>query len=308
MAVAGTLSTGDFAKLYEDRLPYLNTLIGVNRWSEVESQWMNLFKIESSKKIREEFLEWAGFGGFREVEENDAVTYDQIVQGPQKTFTHKLWGLGFQIGLLSRMFDLSGICKKHGPALGLAMRNSIQTQAFAFYNGAFGTYTCADAKYYIDTAHTYIRGGGTFDNMPSTGVTLSHSVLETALINFMNQKNFQGEYQPIQPKYLLIPPALVPTAHELLRSTMRSDTTTHANSWLTNQLEIIATPFLTTTTMWFILAPKGQREAYWFWALKPTTTHGFDFDTEAAKTKALYAFSGGFVDPRGAYGSYVGAS
>lgn len=296
-------SRADFPKLYAQRLAYIKKLIGVERWPEAERQWEGLFRIEPSNRMREEFLEYSGLGSFRELAENENVSYDNIIQGPKKVFTHLVYGLGYQIGWLAGQHDLDGIIKKHAPALGRSMRNSVQVQAAAFWNGAFTKYTTADGLYYFDTGHKYVRGGGTWDNMPSVVTTLGHTALETAIIAFRNQKDLMGEPQPLPCTRLLIPPALEPMAHELLVSRLRHDTTTHADSFLTNKLAVESWPYLTITTMWAVLAPKEYTEIYWFWNVKPETTHGFDFDNGAAKTKTLYACSFGAVDPRGSYGS-----
>lgn len=296
-------SRSDFPKLYAQRLAYIKKLIGVERWPEAERQWEGLFRIEPSSKMREEFLEYSGLGSFRELAENENVTYDNIIQGPKKVFTHLVYGLGYQIGWLAGEHDLDGIINKHAPALGRAMRNTIQVQAAAFWNGAFTVQKTADGLYYFDTGHTYVRGGGTWDNMPSVVTTLGHTALETAIVSFRTQKDLMGEPQPLPCTRLLIPPAYEPMAHELLVSGLRHDTTTHADSFLTKKLTVESWPYLTITTMWAVLAPKEYTEIYWFWNVKPETTHGFDFDSGAAKTKTLYACSLGAVDPRGSYGS-----
>jgi hypothetical protein len=301
MPIGGTFSRADFPRLYAMRLAFMDKLIGPNDWPEVEKLWESLFNIESSSRLREEHLEYGGFGSFNTLEENEAVQYDQLVEGPRKTYTHALYGLGYQIGYLAAKHDLDGIIKKHAPELGRSCRMTIQTLAASFWNGIFATQTTADGLYYASASHTYVRGGGTWSNLATSNPVLGHSALETGLVAFQGQKDLMGNPMPLPYEKLLIPPALDPLAHELLKSNMRHDTTTHASSYLTGKLTPVVWPFLTSSTMWVILAPKQYTKIFWYWNIKPETDHGFDFDTSAAKTKTLFAGCFGATDARGSY-------
>jgi phage major head subunit gpT-like protein len=252
--------------------------------------------------MREEYLEYGGFGKFTSLGENDSVTYDQMVQGPSKSVTHTLYGRGFQVSFLASKDDLDGIIARNAPELKRSMRVSVQTTAAALWNNAFSTTLTADGQFLCDDDHTYLRGGSTFSNTPGS-VALGHASLETALISFRKIKNFMGDPAPMIPSTLLIPPDLEPIAHELIASSLRHDTTTHADSWLTGKLSIESWPFLSSATAWWVLSPKDQLKVYWMWRIRPETTHGFDFDKSTAKTKTLYACSTAAIDPRGVYGT-----
>jgi hypothetical protein len=122
-------------------------------------------------------------------------------------------------------------------------------------------------------------------------------------VNFLKQKDFMGNPMPLSAETLLIPPDLEPLAYELTQSRMRSDTTTHAESYIYNKVRPVVWPFLTIPTAWMILGPKAQRKVVWFWNSRPETSHGYDFDREAAKTKTIFSCSFGAKDARGTYGS-----
>lgn len=304
MPGAGPMMRTDFRKLYHERLPYLRELIGCDSWPEADSIWEQFFQVMSSDKMREEFLEYAGFGLFKEMStENEAVTYDQMLQGPSKVFTHLLYGLGFQTSFLVGLHDLDGIIKKCGPELGRAMRVSVQTLAASFWNGAFATSKTADGQYYFSASHTFIRGGGTFSNMSSTAASLGQTALEAGIVTFGKMQNLDGTPMPLPLEKLVIPPDLEPIAYELTQSRLRSDSTTNVSSFVYNRVKPVVWPFLTSSTAWMLLSPKEYTKVYWFWNKRPMTNSGYDFDKEAAKTKTLFACSFGAVDPRGSYGS-----
>lgn len=303
MPGAGPLLRSDFPKLYAERLPYIDMLIGPDDWPEVDQQWERYFNIKSSSRMREEFLQYAGFGLFNSMSENDAVSYDQMVQGFQKTVSHVLFGKGFQIGFLSAKHDLDGIIARNSPELGRSLRMSIQTQAASFWNNAFDTETTADGKTVFATDHLFIRGGGSFSNRSATDATIGMTSLETGIVAFRKQKDLMGNPMPLPVSTLLTAPDLEPTVFELLQSRQRPDTTTNAMNFNFGKVTPETWPFLTITTAWHLLGPKDMLKIFWFWNIRPETDHGYDFDKSNAKTKTLYASSFVAVDPRGTYGS-----
>jgi hypothetical protein len=307
MAGAGPLQRADFAKLYAERLAFMDHLIGPNRWPEVDSTWQQLFNIKSSTRMREEVLLHSGFGHFAEIGEGEKVTYDSLVQGPSQSFTHVLYGKGYQIGLLAARHDLDGLIAKNAPLLGQAQRNSVQQLAATWWDNTIttGTSTTADGLTVLNASHTYLRGGGTWSNLATAA--LGQSALESAFVSFAKLKDLNGDPQPLPTSglRLLIPPDLEPTAFELLKSRLRSDTTDNAQSFTYNKAQIISWPWLSSSTNWWVLSPKQYQEIYWFWNIRPETSHGFDFDTETAKSKILFACSYGCPHAKGIYGSEV---
>ena len=301
MPGAGPLLRADFPKAYASRLAFIRELIGPDDWPEVDSQWERYFNLVSSDRMKEEWLMYGGFGLFSEMGENDSVTYDQLLQGPSKSVTHALYGKGFQIGYLAAKHDMDGIIAKNAPELGRSLRMSVQTLAASFWNGAFATQTTADGQWYFDSDHTFIRGGGTFSNVASAA--LGQTALETAIVSFKKQKDLMGNPMPLRAERIVIPVDLGPTLHELLDSRLRSDTTTNASNYIWGKLTPEEWPFITSTTQWMVFSRKEDMKVFWLWNIRPETSHGFDFDKEAAKTKTLFACSFVAVDPRGSYGS-----
>lgn len=300
MAGAGTLTRSDFPKLYGQRLAFINMLIGPDSWPEGDRQWPRYFNIISSSRMREEFQYYGGFGRFNLMGENDAVTYDKILQGPTKTVTHKLYGLGYQIGYQAAKHDLDGIVRRNAPQLGYSLRQSIQALAADFYNGLGDTYTTADGQFVVDGSHTYVRGSGTFSNLSSS--SLGQSSLETGWVAFRKQKDLMQNPQAIPVRRLLVASDLRPLADEIINSTRRHDSTTNADNFLNNRFTVDDWPWINDTTQWLLLAPQDMLKLFWIWNIRPETSHGFDFDREAAKTKTLFASSVVGVDPRGIYG------
>lgn len=303
MPGAGPLMRADFPRLWANRLPFLKMLIGQDRWPEAEQMWMSLFNIQSSNKMREEMLMHSGFGSFAQIGEGESVTYDSLISGPRKSFTHVLYGKGFQIGLLAARQDIDGLIRKNAPLLGAASRMSIQRLAAEWWDNTFTTSLTADGLSVCNGNHTFIRGGGTWSNTVATA--LGNTALETALVSFAKLLDVNGDPQPLPSTgcSLLIPPDLMPLAYKLFATERVIGDEHWDRSFVKGKFTIAPWPYLASTTAWWLLAPKQYREVHWFWNIKPETSNGFDFDTETAKTKILFACSYGAVDPRGIYGS-----
>ncbi len=291
-----------FPRAYAERIPYIDKYIGPERWKDADQIWPSLFNVKSSKRMIEQVPTFAGMGLFEDMAENGNVSYDNMVQGPYKSYTHVQYGLGFQIGWMAAQQDLDGFAKKYSTHLKRSLKMSMETLASTFFDGTFDTYTTADGQYVCDVDHTYVRGSGTFSN-DAGSTALGQTALESTLVSFMNQKDLQGLPQPQMPQKLLIPADQAPLAYELLESPMRSDTTTHAKSYTYNKLTPVIWPFLSSSTAWWVLSDKKNTELCWYWNAKPQTSHGFHFDSHTAKTKVLFICSFGASDPRGIYGS-----
>jgi hypothetical protein len=290
-----------FHRAYANRIPYIDDYIGPERWKDPSLIWSSLFNVKSSKRMTEQIPTFAGLGLFEDMIENGSVNYDNMVQGPYKSYTHVQYGLGYQIGWMAAQQDLDGFSKKYATHLKRSLRMSLETLGASFFDGTFATYTTADGEYVCDTDHKYVRGAGEFSN--KTTAALGHTALETALVAFMNQKDLQGLPQPQNPSKILCKPDLAPMLHELLQSPMRHDTTTHAKSYVFGKVAPVIWPFLSSSTAWWILGDKKNTEINWYWNAKPQTSHGFHFDSHTAKTKVLFICSFGASDPRAIYGS-----
>jgi hypothetical protein len=302
-------STWDFKKIFTQRLPFLTMLYASNRWKEPEKVWTELYTIKTSNRIREDTLQTSGFGLFGSMAENEKVTYDKTVQGPSKSFIHTMYGRGFKMSALQILFDIDGHVKKFVPLLNRAMRISIQQTAMDLWNNAFTTTLTADGLSLCNNSHTTLRSGLTYDNLTTTA--LSNDGYETACVMLASMKDPDGNPLSLSADTLLTCPTLGPLGWKLHKSPVVADARTiaggnvaHSDPSYTrdNLNKVLISPFLTSTTTYFVLAPKADREIIWYWAMKPRPSHAIDFDSETAKSKIMYACSLGANDGRGVVG------
>jgi hypothetical protein len=105
------------------------------------------------------------------------------------------------------------------------------------------------------------------------------------------------------PDTLIVPPALEFTARVILESTQVIGSAFNDINPIKGGLNLVVWPFLTSTTAWFVVDSKAHELN--FFRRKDEGVKGpvYDFDTEAAKWKAVCRFSVGFSDWMGIYGS-----
>lgn len=135
------------------------------------------------------------------------------------------------------------------------------------YNGQTGL-----AMFSAD--HTAIDGFAN-DNLP-TGAALgtTTAALDGARVKFSSMKDEKGDLLVIRPKILLIHDSLWANARALMGSPQLvsgAATTpgTPTTNVFYNMYDIVATPFTTTTTAWYLGDPAMQTRLQWVW--KPKT-------------------------------------
>lgn len=288
-----------FTKQFTSRLPFMDEIIyeNLDAPSLTYNQVMN---IRDSKRAFEEMLEITGFEQFVQKSEGEPISYDKLLQGYSTRFTHDTFAKGYQISMEAQEDDFDGTISEAAPALGRIARNSIETKAFAIFNGAFDTTTSWDGAFLCADSHTLV-GGGTFDNKIASDI--SQGAIEDAINIFDAMVDERNQLVNMDARILLIPPKLRWITHELLKSQLRSDTANNAVNAI-NQLglKVVESKYLTDDDNWFILSDPNQHRIMFYWRMQPRTDHTLDFDTGNAKTKMTMRFSTGAASWRGIVG------
>lgn len=309
MASAGlSMMRAQYLDLFESRLPYLNEILFRN-FNAPELKYTRVFNVQDSARAYEEKTGITGFGLFGKKAENEKVDYDVRLQAYDKRLTHETWGKGYQFTFEMMRDDLDAIVRDTAPELARAALNSIETDAFADFNNAFGSTTTPDGggTALISASHSLV-GGGSFSNL-ITG-DLGQGTIQSALNKFADMRDERNLLIRGQADILLIPTELQWTAAELLDSQQRSDTANNAINVIQRNrvgLETIVSPYLTDANAWFILSDPSQHNLVYYWRDEPFTDSALDFDTRNMKTAMLYSMSHGAFDWRNIVGS-AGAS
>lgn len=273
------------------------------RFGERPPEYSEIFNMKTSKRQYEDDSYTTGFGTVPIKTEGASVTYDDIIQGFDRRYTHDTYGLAYRI--TEEMFedDLYDIMKRLPDALGRSMRITIEQDGANFLNRAFNsTYTFGDGKEFLATDHP-LMGGGTQKNELTNAADLNADTLEQAFIDIAATTDDRGLLIHLIPTTLIVAPANEWNARRLLGSALDPDSANNAINPMQNQLKLSVNHFLTDSDAWFIKC--DQHEANWFWRVTPDhqQAQGNDFDTGDAKFKVRARWSRGASMPWGYFGS-----
>jgi len=300
--MAGAIMTGNHPKAL---WPGIKAWWG-RQYDEHQTEYTDLFDIDTSRQNYEEDVQLTGFGLAPVKKQGLGVHYDSETQGWTKRYTHVVYGLGYIVTreeLEDNLYTM--VSKRRSTALAFSMRQTKENVGAQVYNRAFNTsYTGGDGSELCDTNHAGL--GGTWANEPTAAADISEAAIEDMVILIMGATNDKGLKISLVAKSLIVHRSDWFEANRILQSVLQNDTANNALNVLrsTNAITggIKVNHYLTDSDAWFIRTnvPRGmimfQRRAIEF-------TQDNDFDTENAKAKNTERYSVGWTDPRGVYGS-----
>lgn len=249
----------------------------------------------------------ASFGTVPTKAEAANVTYDEMAQGFDKTYTPDVYELAFRTSKEAIDDEQEEVISDAARALGASLTYTWNTDhANLFNNGFSSSYTGPDGKELFATDHPLISGG-TEQNELTTSADISVSSLRDALNDIADTIDDAGKLLHWRAETLLVPYENQWLASELLESAGRSDTANNAtNAFKTRgdgSLRIVASPYLTDPDAWFLLASPSKHQIRSYWREKPNVMHDWDFESSSMKEKIRARWIRGWSEFRGAYGS-----
>jgi len=289
--------------------PVLTTRAGLKKvyfmeYAAHQELWSKLLSTETSSRGFEDYVKVSGLGRMTQLGESEGIFYDRAVEGTRITRGHAMFGLGFQISRVMFDDDQYGIMKRMSEALARSVKYEQEVRAFAVFNDAQSgsTFTGFDALALLHNSHTLTNSASTVDNRIQAD--LSVSSLEAAIDLFATVTDESNMEIAVNPRVLAVPAQNRWLAAQLLDSQFDPESANNATNPLHDVgLSWFASPFITDTDSWFVLADKGQHDLHFTWRLKPETDSDEDFDTKGLKFSAIQRFSVGWQDFRGVVGS-----
>ena len=268
-----------------------------------DEEWRSIVKaagaVKTSKRAYEEAAYYSGFGMVAGKGEGEPITYDEMVQGPTKRWTHRTFGLGCRITeelIEDSLYpDLPTEMESFTRELGVAARETLNTLVFDIFNSGTGTssHTGGDGLAIFSGAHTLLRGG-TWSNLISPAADLSATTLQTALDNFENQRDDTGKWARNRAQWILVNPSNAWKAKELLNSGYDPESANNSiNTLKERNLKLISTPYYTDTDAFTLISPPAHSNAglIAFLRRKVSFAKDGDFDTGDALFKTTFRFS-----------------
>ena len=238
--------------------------------------------------------------------ESNPITYADLTDGYDKTYTPTGYAIGFRSSYEMLQFDQSGIIKKAAGMLARSLNQTMEVYAAAHFNNGFTSATGAiDSQYLFDTDHPY-PPGGTYSNRPTSGTDLSETSLDIAMQYFDTMTDDNGFPLLVQPKLLVVPPQLRKTAGEILKTDMGLYTAEGTKNMMSSSetgLSPFIWHFLTSSKAWFLLPAMDDHDFNFVVNIQPKFDRGDDFDSGDSKWKAFVNFVVGNSNPKAAYGN-----
>lgn len=257
-------------------------------------EYPSLFNVSTTTQAYEDDWSWGGFGSPAIKKEGRSVQFGDLVTGYSKRYYQATYGLAFRVTLEMRMFEKYGIINQAAVDLGDSIREGIEVLSSGLLNTAL-TATGPDGKYLFATDHPLLRGG-TQANRLSTLADLSVTSYQQACTIFETMKSAEGRRRRMTPSLLWFAPQLEYKAKQLLESSDNPETANRAKNVIRKTRPFMY-HYLTSSTMWGLKATKDYTRV--IFALKPSTTKGYDFQTDDYLVKCLFMIGTGYTDWRG---------
>lgn len=265
---------------------------------------------ESLLKVRDignkPFVTTTTVGSFGNVpikSEGANVTYQDLAQGFDKTYTPDTYELAFRASQEALDDEQEEVVSDAARALGTSARHTIEQDCANIFNNMTSTTGSPDGVALFSTAHPLIVGG-TASNRAATDADLSTTALRSALNDIMDTVDDAGKLLHWRASVLLVPGELKWQADELINSVDRSDTDARAkNAFRGEGLTVVTWPYLTDADAWFLLAKPSLHNVRKYWRQRPTVLHDWDFESSSAKMKIRFRFIRGWSDWRGVWGT-----
>jgi len=277
---------------------------GLTSWGE---EYRTVFNVLNSTRQSEVDSYESGFAAMPEKREGVAATYDTILPGIKKTYTHVTYALGYELTeeAVEDNLQTPQTFNKLPAALNRSAIETVEVTAANIFNNGFSTsYNGFDGVPLFSTSHPNLDAT-TQANKPTTDADLSITSLTAGLTAVEKFVDERGLKRPMKARTLLIPSDSWNVAEELLGSEFKPYVANNeVNALQKKDLQYFQWHYLTDTDAWFLLAEKGMHQLKFFWRVKlGALRRGTDFDSTNLKHLARMRFSVDYSHWMGTYGS-----
>lgn len=273
-------------------------------WPPRPLEYPRFTNVTSSRKAQETDFKMTGLGSMVNKAEGTDVSYGDPIPGGTKVYTHTANALGYKITQEMQRHELYGQIAKLETSLMRSAVDRQETDAASILNNGFSTsfagFVSSEALF--STSHARLDGGTAQSNRPSTDISLGVTALQNGLIQFHLMLDDRGRPFLSVPRLLIIHPNDLMTARELLGSDYKPGTANNEiNALREDNLQYMVSHYVTDTNAWFLLG--DNHDLNFIWDLRPQVDMDEDFDSKDIKRTLVQAYSEGYGEWRGSYGS-----
>lgn len=258
-----------------------------------------LFSVENSTK-QAEYNQGTGSLGLMDEwgASNNQVSYEDVNKGYKATYIHKKYSKGLTLERELVEDDQYGEIKKRVRLLTQSVYYTRQYFGASIFNNAFNaTYAGPDGVALCSASHPYSPVDATVQSNAGTGI-LNATNLEAARTAMKGWKDDKGNLLAIEPRMLIVPPALRKAALVIADSSGEPDVSdNNVNVWK-GSVDVLEFDFLTSPTSWYLVDPERMK-AFLHWYDRRIAKLEMDkeqFNSEVAAYKVVARLSTGFDD------------
>lgn len=262
----------------------------------------SLFRILDSNKAKETDLRVGSFGDPQEFK--GQIEYHGVDPDYEIEYSHTEFADGFKVERKQADDMQYDNIFQRAEEMGTAFGRKVEKDAAAVFNNAFATVTGYDSKTLCADDHPRSSTVSTsVDN--KAALALNAANLDTVRIQGQALVDDTGNLINWNGNLLLVPPALMKTAHELTASPLDPASAQNAANPYVG-LQYMVWPRLTSATSWFLIDTQlMKRYLKWYWRVRPEFGAVEDFDTFQRKYRGYMRYSYGWSDFRWVVGSTV---
>lgn len=275
--------TGSFAKTIA---PGYRAVVGTS-FDTAEVLYSRLMNVEATERNYEDMFASTGIPRAVAKGEGAPISFYDPIEGNSKRIQMSAKAVGVQISRELWDDDLyknrSGV-RKSAMMLSRAYMETVETDAFDVLNSGFSgtTWTTTDGVVLFSTAHTRLDGSATNQaNRPSVDVGLSLSSKRSGRNQFLKWFDDRGNRIKGDPKILWTGVDLGDRAREIVGGSLKPDTADNTINVTQNDLVVVSTPYITSSTAWYITG--SNHWLYFLWRTRPVMDAYDDRNTKTAK-------------------------
>lgn len=238
--------------------------------------------------------------------EGEPFDEDQPIIGGTRDYTAVPYGLAIEFTYEAWTDELYGVFKEMVRELRRSSDNRLEVDAHSPLNNATAAgSTGFDGVSLLNDSHPRLGSGlAAVANQPAVAVQFSFTAVQNAMQHFHNLEDERGLPRLMAPSMALITPEFYHDAREILGSTGKPLVANNEiNSLIADDLGWMVSHYLTSTTLWFILARQGVHDLNFFVRDQPMFDMFDDPRTKNAVATVYQRHIAGFGTWRGVYGS-----
>jgi hypothetical protein len=272
-----------------------------------------LFNIRDMKYGIAQHAQVSSLTAAAQVGEGEELPQDRVYQGFSTTFKSKKYGILLATSQEVIDHEKYDSLSKNPKKMGRAVATTCEIVASSVFNNAFtaagsdGQPLCSQSHPLLSPGAQTIDGSGLGKNLLAVAEDLSATALKDTLTLMRQTVDSSGNNIMLQPKRLVVPPALEFIAWEILHSAYLPDTPNNNLSSVgpesNYRIDPVVWNYLTDPTAFFLMTDNVEHDLYFFWDKQPEVKSQMEFKTDVALSRILTRFTVGYSDWRGIVGT-----